>query len=73
MDFIGLLVLLGWLLRGRSMICPLGLFVAFFLFLRCEIAIFFVLQILVRRFGGLSVGEWYWIWSLLYGGTLNCE
>ena len=25
MDFIGLLFLLGWLLRGRSGICPLGL------------------------------------------------
>ena len=38
------------------------------MFLGCEIEIFLVSQILVRRFGGLSVGERYWIWSLLYGG-----
>ena len=61
MDFIGFLVLLGWLLRGRSKICPLGLFYCLFLFLGCEIGIFLVSQILVRRFGGLSVGVWYWI------------
>ena len=30
MDFIGFLVLLGWLLRSRSRICPLGLFCGLF-------------------------------------------
>ena len=30
-----------------------------------KLAIFLVLQTFVRRFGGLSVGVWYWIWSLL--------
>ena len=30
MDFIGFLVLLGWLLRGRSDFCPLGLFCGLF-------------------------------------------
>ena len=30
MDFIGVLGPLGWLLRGRSRICPLGLFCGLF-------------------------------------------
>ena len=45
----------------------------FFYFLGCEIGIFLVSQTLVRRFGGLSVGVWYWIWFPLYGGPLICE
>ena len=54
------------------MICPLGLFCGlFFLFLGCEIGLFLVSQILVCRFGGLSVGERYWIWFPLYGGPLT--
>ena len=50
-----------------------GFLMAFFLFLGCEIGIFLVSQTFVRRFGGMSVGVWYWIWSLLYGGTLTYE
>ena len=46
---------------------------AFFLILGCEIGIFLVSQTFVRRFRGMSVGVWYWIWSLLYGGTLTYE
>ena len=71
MDFIGFLVLLVWLLRGGSRIYPLGLFCGLFLFLGCEIGIFLVSQILVCRFGGMSVGERYWIWFPLYGGPLT--
>ena len=40
MDFIGFFVLLGWLLRGRSGICPLGLSRGLFSILRCEIGNF---------------------------------
>ena len=63
MDFIGLLFLLGWSIRGRSGFCPLRLFRGLFLFLGCEIGIVLVSQTLVRGFGGLYVGLWYWIWS----------
>ena len=63
MDFIGFLVLLGWLLRGRSEEFVLwGFLVAFFYFWGAKLEIFLVSQIFVRRFGGLSVGVWYWIW-----------
>ena len=70
-DFIGSLETLGWSLRGQSRICPLGLSRGLFLFLECKIGIFLVSQTFVCGFGGMSVGVWYWVWSLLYGGTLT--
>ena len=62
-----------WSIRGRSGICPLGLSRGLFSIFEGEIGIFLVSQTFVRRFGGMCVGVWYWIWSLLYGGTLTCE
>ena len=73
MDFIGSLKSLGWSIRGRSGICPLGLSRGLFSIFGGEIGIFLVSQTFVRRFGGMFVGVRYWIWSLLYGGTLTCE
>ena len=51
-DFIGALESLGWLIRGWSEFCPLGLSRGFFfLFLRCEIGNFV---------GFADFGLWFW-------------
>ena len=73
MDFIGSLESLGWSLRGRSGICPLGLSRGLFSIFGVRNWNFLGFADFFRRFGGLFVGVWYWIWSLLYGGTLTCE
>ena len=57
MDFIGLLFLLGWSIRGRSWISPLGLFRGLFLFLRCEIG----------NFLGFADCGWWFFWGAVVG------
>ena len=75
MDFIGSLFSLGWPIRGRSGICPLGLFCGLFSIFEVrnwKFSWFRRLWFVVGGWGG-GGGLWYWIWFLLYGGTLTCE
>ena len=74
MDLIGLLVQLGWSMRGRSGFAFWGFPVAFFLYFgvrNWNFSRLFGFADFGSFFGGLFVGNRYWIWSLLYGGTLT--
>ena len=74
MDFIGSLESLGWSIRGRSEFCPLGLsrgLFSIFELRNWQFSWFHRFWFVV--FWGMSGGVWYWIWSLLYGGTLTYE
>ena len=77
MDFIGLLVPLGWSLRGWSGFFPSRFSRGLFFYFRgaklgtCVVSS--VSQILVCGSGMRFVGNRHWFWSLLYGGTLICK
>ena len=71
--FYWLLDLIGLVDYGSVRILSFGAFLwPFFYFWGAKLSIFLVSQISVCRFGGMFVGEWYWIWSFLYRGTLTC-